>query len=404
MFEHHGTLVEDKTFADWLVFVGLSALASAVLVVANPFTGLVPTLTAAGIILAVTVVYWFLARPSLAGIRENSPRAIAYAVLAILGFTIAVVLNPWANLALFALAPQMFLLLTPWLASGSIVLLNALPLLVRIVDGSLAGADLIQSVGTSVFVIAFSIFISSRMLAVSTENDERRRLIEQLHEREAEVAALSAARGASAERARIAREMHDTLAQGFTSIITLGHATRAELDSDLQAARRHVEAITATAQENLAESRRIIAALTPAPLDDASLAQAVRRVVAAFAEETGVVAVFETPDAEVSTSPSQQVVLLRVVQESLANIRKHARASRVRVSLERTGDDVLVRIVDDGVGFDPHAVRVSENGGFGLRGMASRVAEAGGDFTVHSDSSAGTTVTARVPLANGGSR
>jgi signal transduction histidine kinase len=152
--------------------------------------------------------------------------------------------------------------------------------------------------------------------------------------------------------------------------------------------------ITRTATENLAESRRIIRALSPARLDGATLAEAVERIVAAFTEETDTAARVILEGDVLAAAPKAEVVALRVVQESLANVRKHARAHAVEVRLSYAGDSVEISVHDDGTGFETG----SPSEGFGLAGMRARVADAGGDLHVRSDPGAGTAVIALVPL------
>jgi signal transduction histidine kinase len=422
-----GAAARDADFRDWLIFYALATIGTAVVVLANPVGTMTSAAISAALVAALQLVYWFLARPSLAGIRQDSWRAWTFASIVLVVFTVAVVLNPWASLGLFALCPELFLLLRPTPAAIAVTLINAVPLAFRLADGmanaTISTPDAVQLIGTTVFIVAFSIFFSGRMLAITTQSEERRRLIEQLHEREAEVAALSAERGAAAERARIAREMHDTLAQGFTSIITLGHAVETELQTDRDAARRHIALITETAQENLAESRSIIAALSPARLEDASLAEALRRLVARLTAETGIPAELMVDGVERPEPPGIEVVMLRVAQEALANVRKHARAASVDVVLSYADDTIALSVIDDGVGFDsawgdpstrlrlargadrepnestrPLSERSESKGGYGLHGMRDRVAEAGGTFEVHSSAGKGTTIRAVVPL------
>ncbi|MGO7983443.1 sensor histidine kinase, partial [Rhizobium johnstonii] len=115
--------------------------------------------------------------------------------------------------------------------------------------------------------------------------------------------------------------MHDTLAQGFTSIITLGHAVERELDAHPSEARRHIALMTETAQENLQESRRIIAALSPGGLEQGTLEQALARLADRFTAETDVLAVLETSGERRAIPRPIEVVALRVVQEALANVR-----------------------------------------------------------------------------------
>nr|WP_281371347.1 sensor histidine kinase [Leifsonia naganoensis] len=245
----------------------------------------------------------------------------------------------------------------------------------------------------TLLVIAFSIFFGHRVAAVSKQSAERGRLIDRLRQQQKEIAQLSEQQGAAAERERIAREMHDTLAQGFTSIVTLGHAVQGELAADPAAARRHVELMTETAQENLQESRRIIAAMSPGRLNGSPLPEVLERVVARFAEESGVSAGFVVDGEARPAPPAVDVVALRLLQESLSNVRKHAAARTVDVELAYLPDAVRLRVTDDGRGFDRDAPR----GGYGLDGMAARVREAGGRFEVESEPGRGTGITAELP-------
>ena len=388
---------DDAGFRDWLIFCELATLGTVVVVLANSQHGVTGSAISAALLVVLQIVYWFLARPSLGGVREDSWRAWTYGAIALMLFSTAVALNPWASLALFSICPQFFLLFRPVSAAIAVVVINVLPLALRLSGGDVSMPDAVQLVGTSVFIVAFAIFFSGRMLAVTKENEERRDLIEKLHDREAEVAALSAARGAQAERARIAREMHDTLAQGFTSIVALGHAVETELDGDPHAARRHVALIIDTAQENLTESRRILAALSPAPLEDASLPDALGRIASAFHDETGVVTDFVLDGSPLRAPAGVEVVLLRVAQECLANVRKHAGATHVDLVLSYTGELAALTVVDDGAGFDPETATA----GYGLAGMRARVADAGGELDVSSTRRRGTTIRAVVPLPAG---
>lgn len=378
----------------WLVFYALATAGTVAILLANPVAGWTGTVTAVALVLGTQVVYLLVARPVLTGIRSNSRRGALYAVVAVAAFGTAVLLNPWSAMSLFVLTPELFMLFTFGPAAAIIAGLNVVWAAAELIVTPPTLFDAVQQLGVCLFVFTFSLFFGSRIVAVADRSAERLRLIGELRDREAEVAALSAARGAEQERTRIAREMHDTLAQGFTSIVTLGHAVQSELGTDPAAARRHVEMITRTAAENLAESRRIIRALTPARLDGATLPEAVERIVAAFAEETDLPARVVVDGEVLTAAPKAEVVALRVVQESLANVRKHAHARAVEVRLSYAGDSVEICVQDDGVGFD--ADRPPE--GFGLVGMRARVADAGGDVDVRSGPGAGTAVTALVPL------
>jgi len=232
---------------------------------------------------------------------------------------------------------------------------------------------------------------------VITQSQQRAELIEQLESARDELAEAHHSAGVMAERERMAREIHDTLAQGMTSIVMLAQAAAVELQrggTDGAAAR--LAAIEDTARENLAEARALVAAFTPVALSEATLTEVLRRQAERFAAETGVdVQVsLDMPDEEVAALPqAQQVVLLRSAQEALANVRKHARATRVMITLGLSNGGVWIEIRDDGSGFTPGSV----SGGFGLNAMRGRVEESGGSVQVESAPGRGTRVQVLIP-------
>ncbi|MFJ3394580.1 sensor histidine kinase [Leifsonia aquatica] len=391
MHQQRSTDSEFLEFRAWLVYSAAATLATVVIILANPYTGVVQAIVSAAIVLALLPLFWLLVRRG--SVPDDAARSIAYCVVASVGYLVALSLNDWVNVALFVLSPQFFLLLSLLPAAGAIVLVNAGGVVVRWAIGDITPASLVDVAGMTLLVIAFSIFFGHRVAAVSKQSAERGRLIDRLRQQQKEIAQLSEQQGAAAERERIAREMHDTLAQGFTSIVTLGHAVQGELTADPVAARRHVELMTETAQENLQESRRIIAAMSPGRLNGSPLPEVLERVVARFAEESGVSAGFVVDGEARPAPPAVDVVALRLLQESLSNVRKHAAARTVDVELAYLPDAVRLRVTDDGRGFDRDAPR----GGYGLDGMAARVREAGGRFEVESEPGRGTGITAELP-------
>lgn len=393
MHPQRSTDSEFLEFRGWLVYSAAATVATVVVIVANPYTGPIPSIVSAAIALALLPLFWWRVRRG--PVPDDSPWSIVYVVVASAGYLVALSLNDWANVALFILSPQFFLLLSLVPAAVGIVLVNAGGVVVRWAIGDIAAGSLVDVAGITLLITVFSIFFGYRVAAVSRQSAERGRLIDRLRQQQTEIAQLSEQQGAAAERERIAREMHDTLAQGFTSIVTLGHAVQGELDTDPAAARRHVELMTETAQENLQESRRIIAAMTPGRLNGSPLPEVLERVVARFAEESGVAAAFVVDGFARPAPPAVDVVALRLLQESLSNVRKHAAARTVDVELAYLPGAVRLRVTDDGRGFDRDAPR----GGYGLDGMAARVREAGGRFAVASTPGAGTVITAELPTA-----
>jgi signal transduction histidine kinase len=253
-----------------------------------------------------------------------------------------------------------------------------------------------------VFAVGFSYVYSMFAARVVAQNLMRAALIEQLTSTRHELAAAHHEAGMLAERHRLAGEIHDTLAQGFTSIVTLIQAAEADLRPDQTEGRRLLDLALAAARDNLAEARVLIAALDPVNPGPAGLVggpsgdrlgDALCRVAQATGAEMGIGAE-ALVDGMVRTLPTgTEVVLLRVCQEALANVRKHARASTVQVRL-RYGDNVIrLEVTDDGGGFDAGTA----TGGYGLRGMRERVQQVGGTVRVTSAPGAGTVILAEVP-------
>jgi signal transduction histidine kinase len=228
---------------------------------------------------------------------------------------------------------------------------------------------------------------------------ERKRLIDQLEAAQAGRAAAERQAGIAAERQRLARDIHDTLTQGFASIVMLLEAAEALLPGD-SPARRHVAQAVRTARESLGESRRVVWALRPGRLGDGDLADALDRLAVQLSEETGAGAEAVVTGTPRPVSAETQTALLRVTQEALSNIRRHAGARHVSLTLSYMDDVVALDVQDDGDGFD--AGRIAELdeqlAGVGLKTMRERVAELGGTLVIESSPGEGTTVAATLPV------
>ncbi|MFF1438549.1 sensor histidine kinase [Streptomyces sp. NPDC058295] len=248
---------------------------------------------------------------------------------------------------------------------------------------------------STLIVVAVGVLIGLWAHSVVAQSTERARLIEELERTQAQLSAAHQRQGAADERERLAREIHDTLAQGFASIVVLAEAARAGMAADPGRSAHQLRSIESTARENLAEARELVGSGGQADAAVAgSAAPALRRVLDRFVEDTGL-----TVDADLADLDCDQrtrIALLRCTQESLANVRKHARASTVGVVLARRPYGVELEITDDGAGFV-----VEESRGFGLDGMRKRVAELGGRLTVTSSVGDGTRILASIPLARG---
>jgi signal transduction histidine kinase len=211
--------------------------------------------------------------------------------------------------------------------------------------------------------------------------------------------------GVSGERRRMAREIHDTLAQGLTGIITQLQAAQGAGNGPAhpgeEAGARHIELAIDLARESLTEARRSVAALSPEPLAGARLPDAIQDVAGRWCELHGLEVSITTTGTPRVMRPEIEVALLRTAQEALANVAKHAHATRVGLTLSYMEDLVTLDVRDDGVGFvtvngsGPHRPR--DEGGFGLSGMRQRVEGVAGKLEIESEPDGGTAICAAIP-------
>jgi signal transduction histidine kinase len=200
------------------------------------------------------------------------------------------------------------------------------------------------------------------------------------------------------ERNRMAREIHDTLAQGLTGIIIQLEAAQDNILDDIEEAERHVVRAHSLARESLSEARRSVRALRPQILEDRDIAFALREYVEKMAEGTSVNVRFTiqgTPPPELRRLHEVESNLLRIGLEAFTNTLKHSRAENVEVMLDFERERVRLTVSDDGIGFSPS---LSAGTGFGLITMQERAARIGGEITISSHIRVGTSITVSVPL------
>ncbi|WP_405710388.1 MULTISPECIES: sensor histidine kinase [unclassified Streptomyces] len=249
-----------------------------------------------------------------------------------------------------------------------------------------------ETMVSTLIVVAVGVLIGLWAHSVVAQSAERARLIVELERTQAELSEAHQRQGAADERERMARDIHDTLAQGLASIVVLAEAARAGLDAEPVRSAQQLRSIESTARENLAEARELVGSAQQRGVAAAgSVAQTLRRILDRFAEDTGLTVAGDLADVE--CDQQTRIALLRCTQESLANVRKHACASTVGVLLTRGPHGAELEVTDDGVGFVPE-----ESKGFGLDGMRKRLAELGGRFTVTSSVGDGTRVLGVIPL------
>ena len=216
--------------------------------------------------------------------------------------------------------------------------------------------------------------------------------ITQQFEQERQIAAME-------ERNRLAREMHDTVAQSLAGLLFQIETAQTSLDAgDRETAREMLGSARALARQTLDETRRAVQGLSPASLEHLSPVEAIAEEARQFEAQAGVVTQFIRTGEERELSADQRVTLLRIVQESLSNIRKHAQARRVRIGLQYGPEAVTLLIEDDGIGFDVEArAAPGAEGGYGLFGMSERARLVGGEVRIESTLGWGTCIRATLP-------
>jgi signal transduction histidine kinase len=378
-----------------LYVVGVCLATIAVLLLPNNRAGNAPVVAAA---LAGIMVCLAVGRPVLRA-RELTWRAWVLvgvaAALALVAITFSPVTTATVPVAIASVAtiyPIIFASLPMRAAPVVTVAVTATPMMIVLI----AGRPISENIPMVIFITLLAMIgapVTGTLGAmVTAQRAKLAAVVRELAASRAESARLSSEAGAAAERERLATEIHDTLTQGFTSIVALSQAVEAELISDPAAANRHLELIQTTARENLSEARVIVAGLTPTALGEGSLVAAVRRLCDKLTAETGISVSMSAGRKLPALGMAADVVLLRTTQEALANIRQHAQASAVCVELSATEKSVRLMLADNGVGLAGEHLE-----GFGLRGMHARVAQVGGTMAVSRTPGGGVTLEIQVP-------
>jgi signal transduction histidine kinase len=349
----------------------------------------------AALMAAVIAVYYAVAQSYVQTNGERpgwvSPLMLTFLLLA--PILPAVIINPNLTFVMVAYSPLAFMALGSRLAVASIGMILLLPALVQGLLGQREWPDVGFTFLINGVILGLTLWFGTWFERIVRQSWERYTLIEKLRRSQEEAARLSEQAGAMAERERLAREMHDTLAQGFTSIITLTQAVESELDSDPATARRHLALMRETAAENLSEARAMVAARQAVPVESDDLDGALTRISERLGRELGIEVTATVTGTPEELSNDLRVCLLRTAQEALANIRKHADAGRARVTLAYTDVGIALTVADDGRGFD-----VSQpSDGNGLANMRHRAESVGGVLDLESALTAGTTVRLTIP-------
>jgi signal transduction histidine kinase len=204
------------------------------------------------------------------------------------------------------------------------------------------------------------------------------------------------------ERTRLARELHDTIGQSLTAIIMTTTAVENSLPAALVSGRDKLATVRHIAAQTLQDLRNLIFDLRPEILDDLGLALAIRSQVKKCLEPAGVKVHLKAAGIKDQLPAEIETAVFRVVQEAITNIARHAQATEANISLVHKDGKLIVRVEDDGVGFDPALVMNNGQTGWGLRGMEERITLLGGKFYIGSKAGSGTLLLAEVPLEQTG--
>lgn len=383
------------TLRRWdLAFYAMAAVAAASYLLPAAGDG-VARLWALGLLVLLVCAYVFGARR--AALRGQHAGTDAYLVLLVAVTATTISLTDGGFVLLFIAYSQIwFFARTRWTGalwcvalSAAVVAAVALTLGDLRAAWSMSGLQLLAS-------LAFSVVLGLWITQIAETSEQRGALLDQLRDAQDALAASHHAAGVLAERERLAQEIHDTLAQGFTSIIMLSQTASALLEHDrVDDAALRVAQVEQVARENLAEARALVAAFGPVALQGANLTQALGRLAERFEAETGTQVTIDLDEQTAGIDAEVAVALLRTAQEGLANVRRHADARHVRLRLARDGGSVSLELADDGCGL-PADLRE----GVGLLGVRERAAAGGGSVELAPAPGGGTRLRLTLPVTS----
>ncbi|MCC6500514.1 MAG: sensor histidine kinase [Anaerolineales bacterium] len=240
-------------------------------------------------------------------------------------------------------------------------------------------------------LLAISTIIGGFITSIIKQSTERQRLIDDLTRSQANLMRVEREAGRLTERQRLARDIHDSVAQHFTSIIMHLSASRLSKAGSVQA---QIQQAEDAAREGLDEIRRIVWDMQPEPIEKASLIEAVEEMAARWSAENRAQVKVKVTGVPRPLPESAETALLRISQEAMHNIHKHAQAKHVNITFSFMEDIFAMDIADDGLGFDPSKI----SAGFGLKTMRDRIEELNGTLTVESERGRGTAIAVSLPI------
>ena len=341
----------------------------------------------------VLLVTWYIAAGSRAVRRDDERLGTRYLILAVPLTLIPFTIDPVGAIMLFILYPHVWMVLPHRKAAAATVATVVATGAAMVFRTGFDSSSLFAVVASSVAALVFTAALGLWITKIVGQSQQRAELVTQLNNARAELAEAGRQAGVAAERERLARDIHDTLAQGFTALALLVEAAKSEIGRDDDQARHHLGRAGSIARENLDEARILVHALTPTSLCQATLPEVLRRMANRSSDDFPNGCTFDSDGDSRALAPAQEIAVLRTVQEAVANARTHSRARSLTIELRFDVSQTRVDVSDDGLGFDATTV----SGGYGLTGMRSRVTDTGGELTVDSGPGRGTTITARWP-------
>ncbi|WP_155293739.1 sensor histidine kinase [Rhodococcoides fascians] len=305
----------------------------------------------------------------------------------------AIVAAPAATAVFPAVFPLLFMSLPLRWAVVSSIAIDIVGFGTLAATGRIEAGDLPLAVAVALIASTVGPVVGWVVVTAARRTENLDRLVVELAESRAEAALLSHAAGVATERERLARDIHDTLAQGFISIVTVAQALEPHLASAAPHLQHHLDLIEGTARENLDEARTMVVESTPPSLAVNPLRDVLHQLTDSFSATTGIQANFGAVGRPPrSTDIAVDVVLLRCAQESLHNVRRHSGATAVSILLEYLDHSIRMTLSDNGIGFKDHQE------GHGLHGMRARVGDVGGTLTLPTAHVGGATVHIEIPL------
>lgn len=343
---------------------------------------------------SVILAGWYVSGIWIGTRSTSRPLALTWLVTLTVGWVFLAFASPefiWVAFALFFLYLHFVPGFLGYLAVGALLLVAIIAQ-----TGVRSASDLPQlpEIVGPIFGAAIAVGMSLAYQRLVEENQYRLQLVRDLEATNTnllatqdQLARMQHEAGMLAERTRLAREIHDTVAQGLASIVLLSRA--GDEDPILQQ-------IGNISQENLEEVRRVVQHLQPQALEEAPLPAALQRLADDVSKRSGIPIHLEVSGTPEGLATNQEVALLRIAQSALANVQQHSGAEEAVVKVTYASEQISMIIADDGAGF---VVGSAEHvGGFGLRAMRDRTTELGGEVTVTSEPNEGTTITVWLPL------